>query len=146
VRGRNELDNPSEWIVIIHAPAAGNIQSFMAQFADEPTITGLGEPATADLAGYPGLQQDFAALPNPDFSGNPNDDIPPGVVFIEAVEQFFVPGFIWVTSTPEALLRFVVVDAGDGLLFVYFEAPPADFEALSSDADLMLQTLAPESP
>jgi hypothetical protein len=51
-----------------------------------------------------------------------------------------------VTSTPEALLRFVVVDAGDGLLFVYLEAPPADFEALSSDADLMLQTLAPESP
>ena len=106
----------------------------------------LGEATTADIAGYMGLQQDFAVLPNPDYAGRPQDDIPAGVQSINIVEQFFTPGFQWTNSSPESQLSFIVVNVGDSILFVYLEAPPDDFDALVADAHTMLQTLARPVP
>lgn len=143
-RGENELGNPSELIVFIDASTTG--KALLAQFAGEPAITALGDPAPAELAGFAGQQQDFAVLANPDYAGNPQDDIPPGVQFIDVVEQFFAPGFIWTTSTPEAQLRFITVDIGDALLFVYLESTPTGFETFVADAGEMLETLAIEAP
>jgi len=145
-RGKNSLDNPSEWIVFMNASSAGSDEGLMAQFLEEPNIVPLGEPTVADLAGYAGWQQDFAVLPNPDFAGNQRDDIPAGVQFIAVVEQFFAPGFFWVSSSPEAQLRFVALNVGDTLLFVYLEAPPDAFATFVADADQMLQTLAMLEP
>jgi hypothetical protein len=141
VRGQNSLNNPSEWIAFMNASSAGSDEGLMAQFLEEPNIVPLGEPMVADLAGYTGWQQDFAVLPNPDYPGNANNDIPAGVQFIHVVEQFFTPGFSWTSSSPEAQLRLAVVNVGDTLLFVYLEAPPDAFATFVADADQILQTL-----
>jgi hypothetical protein len=62
------------------------------------------------------------------------------------MSQFFTPGFTWISSTPEAHLRVIVVDTGDSLLLVTLEAPPDDFEQMVADADEILQTLTPVEP
>jgi hypothetical protein len=143
-RGSNSQGNPSELLVFMNASSDGSAEEVMAQLQGEPNIIALGEPTAADLAGYTGLQQDFAVLPNPDFAGVPSNDIPAGVHFLEVVGQFFAPGFLWVSSTPEARLRFIVVNVDEALLFVYLEAPPDNFETFAADADQLLQTLAAE--
>jgi hypothetical protein len=140
-RGQNSLNNPSEWITFMNASSAGSSEGLIAQLLEEPNIVPLGEPTVADLAGYAGWQQDFAVLPNPDFAGNQRDDIPAGVQFIGVVEQFFAPGFFWVSSSPEAYLRLVVVNVGDTLLFVYLEAPTDTFATFVADAHQILKTL-----
>ncbi|MBK8905395.1 MAG: hypothetical protein IPM53_29705 [Anaerolineaceae bacterium] len=145
-RGQNSLNNPSEWIVFMTASSVGSAEGLMAQFLEEPTIVPLGEPMVADLAGYAGWQQDFAVLPNSDYPGNVNDDIPAGVQIIDVVEQFFAPGFSWTSSSPEAQLRLVVVNVGDTLLFVYLEAPHDQFATFVADANQILQTLEMPEP
>jgi hypothetical protein len=129
-------------MALMNASSAGSAESLMAEFLEEPSIMPLSEPTVADLAGYTGWQQDFAVLPNPDYPGNADSDIPAGVQFIPVVEQFFAPGFSWTSSSPEAQLRLIVVNAGDALLFVYLEAPPDTFATFVADADQILQTLA----
>jgi hypothetical protein len=140
-RGQNSLNNPSELIGFMNASSTNSVESLMAQFLEEPTIVPLSDPTVADLAGYAGRQQDFAVLPNPDYPGSAYDEIPAGVQFIHVVEQFFAPGFLSVSSSPEAQLRLIVVNVGDALLFVYLEAPPDAFAAFVADADQILQTL-----
>lgn len=145
-RGNNSLDNPSELVVFMNASSADSVESLMAQFLEEPNIMPLGELTMADIAGYVGLQQDFAVVPNPDYAGNPQNDIPAGVQSINIVEQFFTPGFQWTNSSPESQLRFVVVNVSDSILFIYLEAQPDNFSTLVADANTMLQTLARPTP
>jgi len=143
-RGSNSLGNPSELVVFSNVSGEGSAEELMAQLQKEPNITPLNETIAADLAGFTGLQQDFAVLPNPDFAGVPRDDIPAGVQYLDVIQQFFTPGFIWVSSTPETWLRFIVVNVNEAQLFVYLEAPPDNFDAFTADAGQMLQTLAVE--
>jgi hypothetical protein len=143
-RGSNSQGNPSELVVFSNVSGEGSAEEIMAQLQEEPNITTLGEPMAAELGGFTGLQQDFVVLPNPDFAGIPSDDIPAGVHYLEVVEQFFTPGFQWTSWTPEARLRFILVNVGDALLFVYLEAPPDNFDTFAADADQLLQTLAVE--
>jgi hypothetical protein len=141
-RGTNSLDLPSELVAFLIASEAGTVDDVMAQLLEEPDIVASGGSSPVTVAGLVGMQQDFAVLPNPDSAGNPANDIPPGVHFISVVEQFLAPGFAWTNSTPEAHLRFVVVEVGSETLTIYLEAPPGDFDALAADVTAMLDTLA----
>ncbi|MCI0425195.1 MAG: hypothetical protein L0Z49_07080 [Actinobacteria bacterium] len=62
------------------------------------------------------------------------------------MSQFFSPGFSWISSSPEARLRVIVVDTGGSLLLVALEAPPDSFETLVADAEAILGTLTPHEP
>jgi hypothetical protein len=143
-RGSNSQGNRSELVMFSNVSGEGSAKEIMAQLREEPNITPLGEPTITNLADFTGLQQDFSVLPNPDFAGVPCDNIPAGVQYLDVIQQFFAPGFIWASSSPEAWLRLIVVNVAKVQLFVYLEAPPGNFGAFAADIDQILQTLAVE--
>jgi DNA-binding beta-propeller fold protein YncE len=141
VRGKNELNNPSELIVFINTTQAGSVDELLALLREEPNIIPAGEMTESQIANFKGVQQDYFVTPNPDYAGDPRDDIPPGVHFLKVVEQFFTPGFEWTSSSPEANLRFEVFEAGESILFLYLESPTDSFDTFIADASQILQTL-----
>jgi hypothetical protein len=141
-RGENVQDNPSQMIVFINATGKGSPDALVASLQGEPGLRVLAEPVSVEVAGFPGLQLDTQALPNPTFEGNPGADIPPGVQPLPVITAFFTPGFTWTTSSPEARVRALVLTAADQTLLLYLEAPPEEFEAFAADAGQLLESLA----
>lgn len=144
-RGQNVQNNPSELLVFMNATQAtptANPERVIAGLQGSPELSALGEPASVTMAGFSGWQVDSVALPNPDYQGDPSADIPPGVQFLPAIEQYFAPGFAWTTSSPEALIRTIALQVGDQTLVICVEAPPDTFEAFADDVTAVLQTLA----
>jgi hypothetical protein len=106
-----------------------------------PGLDALAEPTDATVAGLDGWRVDFQALPNPDFVGNPSSGIPPGTQVINAIQQYFVGGFNWVTSTPEARVTVLALEIDGRDVVIYVEAPDEDADAAIDDAMAILETL-----
>lgn len=143
-RGQNVQNNPSELLVFMNATQAtptANPERVIAGVQGSPELSALGEPGSVTIAGFPGVQWDAAALPNPDYAGDVSADIPPGVQFLPAIEQYFAPGFAWTTSSPEAVVRTIALQVGDQTLVIYAEAPPDTFETFAADVEAILKTL-----
>lgn len=140
-RGENVQNNPSQIITLIHATAAP--ESIIAAAQGIPQLTPLREPVSVAIAGFPGWQVDLVANPNPDEKGNASADIPPGIQYLPYFQQYFAPGFIWSTSSPEARVRIAAVKVGEQTLLLYMEAPAAEFEQFIADTGAILWTLRP---
>lgn len=155
---RDVRENSVEAIYLIRGESAytqaTEVLAFFALDADEPAsqfeadllateqIALVGEPTQVSIAGFNAWQADFQALPNPEELGNPEADVPPGTQRISVFEDYFVTSFyFWYTFTPEALVRVIVLDAGSQELVFYIEAAPDDFARVTSDAELILQSL-----
>jgi hypothetical protein len=106
-----------------------------------PQLTTLTEPVAVNIAGFPGLQLDSVANPNPSEQGDPQADIPPGVQHLPFFADYFAPGFSWTTFSPEAQVRTIALTVGDQTLLLYMEAPAEEFEQFAVDAEAILQTL-----
>lgn len=71
----------------------------------------------------------------------PGSDIAAGTVDLDPLEAFVEAGFGLTTSTPEAHLRFLVIEVDGRALVVMLEAPAADAETFFGRAEAMLGTL-----
>jgi hypothetical protein len=142
-RGANELGNPDRIVLLVDATAAGmSSETLINGIVGVPQVEAVSEASPVVLAGFDGSQARMNALPNPDYEGDPEADIPPGVQPLPAIGRFFAEGFQWTTTTPEAQISVAAVGVGDRMLLVYLEAPPGELDALASDAIPMLETLS----
>jgi hypothetical protein len=139
-QGRNSLGDPSQVLVFIAVPDE-DPQELLTSIKNSPELTFAGEISEVSIAGFAGLQVDASAKPNPGNEGNRGDGISPGSQFLPAVNKYFTEGFLWTTWTAEPRLRFMVLNVGEHVLLIEIESPPAEFEAFSSEADKVLQTL-----
>jgi hypothetical protein len=139
-RGENVLNNPSQLVAFMNA-TGDTPESLIAEVQAIPELSALGEPVPVTIAGFSGLQLDSVALPNPDEKGRAADDIPPGIQYLPFFMRFLTPGFLWITSSPEARVRTVALTVGDQTLLLYMEAPAEDFDPLAADAEAILQSL-----
>ena len=143
-RGENAQSNPSQIITFIDATGAiTSPEEFIAAVQTIPQLTPLGGPVSVAIAGFPGWQLDAVAKPNSEEKGDPSADIPPGIQFLPFFQEYFAPGFIWSTSSPEARVRTAALRVGEQTLVLYMEAPAAEFEQFILDADTILWTLRP---
>lgn len=143
-RGENAQNNPSQIITFIDATdAITSPEEFIVAAQTIPQLTPLGGPISVAIADFPGWQLDTAAKPNLEEKGDPSADIPPGIQFLPFFQEYFAPGFIWSTSSPEARVRTAAVQVGEQTLLLYMEAPAAEFDQFVADADTILWTLRP---
>ncbi len=143
-RGENAQNNPSQIITFIDTTGAiTSPEEFIAAVQTIPQLTPLGGPVSVAIAGFPGWQLDAVAKPNSEEKGDPSADIPPGIQYLPFFQQYFAPGFIWSTSSPEARVRTAALRVGEQTLVLYMEAPAAEFEQFILDADTILWTLRP---
>jgi hypothetical protein len=141
-RGENVHNNPSQVITFINATSdTASPESLIAGVQNMPQLTTLTEPVAVNIAGFPGLQLDSVAKPNPSEQGDPQADIPPGVQYLPFFGDYFAPGFLWTTFSAEAQVRTVALTVGDQTLLLYMEAPAAEFEQFAADAETILQTV-----
>ena len=141
-RGQNAQNNPSQLITFINATdTTPSPESVIAALRALPQLTLLGEPVSVAIAGFPGWQVDAVAKANPDEKGDPSADIAPGIQYLPFFEQYFAPGFIWSTSSPEARVRTAAVRVGEQTLVLYMEAPAAEFDTFIADVDALLWSL-----
>jgi hypothetical protein len=139
-QGRNSLGDPSQVLAFIAVPD-GDPQAVLTSIKNSPELTPAGEISESTIAGFPGLQVEASAKPNPGNEGNRSDGIPPGVQSLPAVNKYFTEGFLWTTWTAESRLRFIVLNVDEHMLLIEIESPPAEFEAFVSESDEVLQTL-----
>jgi hypothetical protein len=139
-KGRSIYNDPTQVLVFMPAPD-GDPQAILDSIREEPGLNPQGEIAETTIAGFPGLQLDLKANPNPDYPGNEQAEIPPGVQFLPAVNKYFAEGFMWTTWTAEAQLRFIALQVDEDVLLIEIESPPAEFESFASQADEVLQAL-----
>jgi hypothetical protein len=141
-RGENDLDNPSEILLMANAtPVDGSVAATLAAITAADELRQLTTAAPSLLAGFEGLEQDLRARPNPGYEGDPDADIPAGVQFLAEVGRYLTPGFLWTTSTPEARLRVGAYLVREQVMLVYLEAPDSAFDGLVADARELLETL-----
>jgi hypothetical protein len=140
-RGENVQNNPSQMLVFLNGTDQTTPGALIASVQQAPELTAMAEPRTIELAGFSGSQLDLTAKPNPEYEGSQAADIPPGVQVLPVLTQFFTPGFLWTTSSPEAQIRIVVLTMGDQTLLIYLEAPPHEFDHFAADATSILQSL-----
>ena len=138
-KGRNEFNDPSQVLVFIVIPDA-DPQEILNTIRNSPELI-PDDIVETTIARFSGWQFDATAKPNPGYEGDRNADIPPGVQFLPAINQYFTPGFLWTTWTAEPRLRFVVLNAGEQMLLLEIESPPAEFDAFAREAEQVLQTL-----
>ncbi len=139
-KGRNEYNDPSQVLVFI-VISDGDPHDTLNSIKNSPELTPKSELIEATIAGFSGWQFDATAKPNPGYEGDRNADIPPGVQFLPAINQYLTPGFLWTTWTAEPRLRFVALNAGEQMLLLEIESPPAEFDAFAREAEQVLQTL-----
>lgn len=143
-KGENIFNDPTQALVFI-AISNGDPQAILASIKNDPGLTAQREMTEITIAGgsggLSGLQFDLFAKPNPDYEGNKDAEIPPGVQFLPSVGQYFAEGFFWTTWSAEAHLRFIVLDLGEHALLLQIDSPPAEFEGFASEAEQVLQTL-----
>jgi hypothetical protein len=140
-RGSNTLGNPDEVILLANASGSGSLTEIVERITSSPELTPLAPLSEVEIAGLPGVQADVQAKPNPGFGGIPADDIPAGVQYLPAVEEYLAPGFSWTTSSPEAIIRVLALSADQGAWLVYLEAPAADFDDLAERATEIIDSL-----
>jgi hypothetical protein len=139
-RGLNVQNNPSQMIVFMKVSSDMTPETLIQAIRDSPELVSA-EESTVEVAGFPGLQLDSTAKPNPEYVGNSEADIPPGVQFLPVFTRHFSPGFSWTTSSVEAQIRTIALMVDDQVLLLYLEAPQGEFDSLISDAEVILQSL-----
>jgi hypothetical protein len=140
-KGRNVQNNPSQMIVFMQVAEETTPEALIASVQRAPELSATTEPLEVMIAGFPGLQLDSIAKPNPGYEGNVDEDIPPGVQFLPIFMKFFAPGFVWTTSSSEAQVRTIAITMSDHTLLLYLEAPQDEFDQFVADADPILQSL-----
>jgi hypothetical protein len=139
-KGESIFNDPTQALVFIAIPN-GDPQAILGSIEEDPGLAARGDVTETTIAGLPGLQLDLSAKPNPDYGGDQDAEIPPGVQFLPSVGQYFAEGFFWTTWSAEASLRFIVLDLDEHILLLQMDAPPDEFESFASEADQVLQTL-----
>ena len=140
-RGRNVQNNPSQMIVFINVTGKTTPEALIGSVQRAPELTPIAEPVNVTIAGFPGLQLDSTAKPNPSYEGDKQADIPPGVQFLPVFMKYFTPGFLWTTSSVEAQVRTIILTIKDQTLLLYLEAPQDEFDTLINGAEQILNSL-----
>jgi hypothetical protein len=139
-KGESIFNDPTQALVFIPIPD-GNPQAVVTSIKNEKGLTLQGKMTEITIAGFSGLQLDLSAKPNPEYEGDKQAEIPPGVQFLPSVNKYLAEGFFWTTWSAEAHLRFITLNVGKDVLLLQIDAPPAEFEAFASDAEQVLHTL-----
>jgi hypothetical protein len=139
-KGESIFNDPTQAFVFITIPD-GDPQGILASIKDDKALTAQGEIIETTVAGFPGLQLDLSAKPNPDYRGNPGAEIPSGVQFLTSVGKYFAEGFLWTTWSAEAQLRFIALEIGEDVLLIQIDSPSAEFEPFAAEADNVLRSL-----
>lgn len=138
-RGENELGESSEFVQFNVIPATVTLADLQQDILDSPEFV-FGNTEEVKVAGFGGFRVDAQATANPNEIGNRDEHIAPGVQHISVLEGIL--GGFWVTSTPEAMVRFTGLDVNGTVLFIFFEAENGQFSDFLEDADAMLASLA----
>jgi hypothetical protein len=139
-KGESMFNDPTQAFVFIAIPD-GDPQAVLASIKNDQALTAQGEIIETTIAGFPGLQLDLTAKPNPDYRGNNSAEVPPGVQFLTSVGKYFAEGFLWTTWSAEAQLRFIALEIGEDVLLIQIDSAPAEFEPFATEADNVLQSL-----
>jgi hypothetical protein len=139
-KGENIFNDPTQALVFVPIQDE-DPQLILGSIKSEKGLTPQGEMTETTIAGFPGMQLDLSANPNPGYEGDKQSEIPPGVQFLTSVGRYFAEGFNWTTWSAEARLRFIALDMGEDVLLLQIDAPPAEFETFAAEADQVLQTL-----
>ena len=128
-------------IVFFNATSQGSAESLLNAVRQSPEMIPTTEIVPVTISGFPALQLDSTVKSNPDYTGNAEEDIPPGVQFLPVFMKFFALGFMWTSSTPEARIRTIAVTIGEQTLLLYLESPPDEFDQFAVDAEPILYSL-----
>lgn len=138
-RGQNSLSESSQFVQFNVMPATIVLANFQQDVLDSPEFV-FGTPEEITVAGFTGFRVDAQALANPNELGSRDEHIAAGIQHISVLEDNL--GGVWVTSTPEAKVRFTAIDVNGVLLLIFFEAEKELFESFLIDADAMVASLA----
>ena len=138
VRGEgNEIDHATEYLAFFPIPSSEPIIEFVEGLRSTPFL----HPASNQeltVAGSPATAFDATSESNPAVTGD--DDVVAGALDFPTINEIFAP-YRWRSESPGAQFRFIVVEGPGGGLLIYLEAPPAQFEALASDAQPVIDSV-----
>ncbi len=138
-RGQNSLSESSQFIQFNVIPATVTLSDFQQDVLDSPEFV-FGSPEEVTVAGFTGFRVDAQALANPNELGSRDEHIAAGIQHISVLEGDL--GGVWVTSTPEAKVRFTALDVNGVILLIFFEAENGQFDSFLQDADAMVASMA----
>jgi hypothetical protein len=143
-KGESIFNDPTQVFVFLAIPN-GDPRAILTAIRNEDGLIPQSEITETTIAGrsgeLSGLQLDLSAKPNPEYKGDNEAEIPPGVQFLPSVQKYFPPGFFWSTWTAESRLRFIALDMGEHVLLLHIESPLAEFEAFNREVEQVLRTL-----
>lgn len=142
-RGDNGTGTMDRLVALLGTPEGTTDDEVVEHLESMQTVAYDGPTEITAVAGYEADEMIGTALPDPDQAGDPEANIAPGVVDLDALEAFVSPGFRLTTATAEARVRIHVIEVGEDVLIAYAEAPPADADAFFGDVDDLLETLEP---
>lgn len=137
-RGENSLSESSQFVQFNVMPAVITLPGFQQDVLDSPEFI-FEDPEEVSVAGFFGFQVDAQANPNPNEIGSREAHIAPGTQHISVLEDNL--GGFWVTSTPEAKVRFIAVDVNGVVLLIFFEAENNQFDQFLEGAEAMLESI-----
>jgi len=137
-RGENSLNESSQFIQFNVMPAVITLADFQQDVLDSPEFI-FQDPQEVNVAGFFGFEVDAQANPNPNEIGSREEHIAPGTQHITVLEDNL--GGFWVTSTPEAKVRFTAIDVNGIVLLIFFEAENSQFDQFLEDAEAMVASM-----
>jgi hypothetical protein len=139
VRGETETGDASQWFAFFTLDDPESEEQFQADLLASTELIIIEDPVDVNFAGYSGWQVDTLALINPEMEANPEEGIVAGTQHIAVVESYLTSP--WVTSSPEALTRFIVLNVEDKVLVFVIESPVDGWEEFLADSEAILDTL-----
>lgn len=140
MRGANEFGDGTEWMSFVAWHADKSEEQFQADILASAELQNVSGPSDVTIAGYSGWQIDAQVKLFPG-EGSATHAIVAGAGDVGVMHDFF--GNAWITDSPEAMMRFVVLHVGGTKLAIIFEGRPEEWETLLTDAQLILDSLAP---
>jgi hypothetical protein len=139
VRGETETGDASQWFAFFALDNPESEEQFQADLLSSTELIIIEDPVDVTFAGYSGWQVDTLALINPEMEANPEEGIVAGTQHIAVVENYLTSP--WVTSSPEALTRFIVLHIEDKVLVFVIESPVDGWEEFLADSEAILNSL-----
>lgn len=127
----NGIGHATQWLSFIPAPPHTRPQDLLDRIETQPNIV-PGRASEVTIGGVTGTQVEARAEPNPSEAGD--DETEAGTVNV-GVATDLIFGAFWASESPEARVRFIVLDVGGQTLLVYLEAPPDEFDEFAAHAE-----------
>jgi hypothetical protein len=136
LRGENNIGQANVWLSFVPIPDRFQLDEVIAKLSATEKLES-GEVVEVSYHGFKARQFEAQAQLNPENKGT--SEFEPGTITFPIIED--IVGGSAYSASPRAKFRFTFVEVNGKTLFIYFEAPQEEYEALLPEIDQILNSI-----